>query len=67
MSSKRAIRRKHCGTKRRYPDHAAANSAKIRMYRLYGERLDAYRCSNCHSWHIGHAPMAIQIMLGRVA
>jgi len=40
-----------CGTKRRYPNRAAAKAGRAAM----SERLGVYGpCSFCGGWHIGH-------------
>jgi hypothetical protein len=57
MSSKRHVRRKACGDKRRFSDQASAIAA-IRMMRAKGKAmgmLQAYRCKWCSSFHWGHA------------
>lgn len=54
MSSKRQIRRRQCGHKRRYPDAATASAAANFLRRWTGERLTAYACPWCGQWHIGH-------------
>jgi hypothetical protein len=58
MASKRKIRRKSCGNKRRYPTDAAARYAVAMMIthdKTRGGVLRAYKCSFCKSFHIGHS------------
>ena len=57
MTSKRALRRKKCGTKRAYPTDAAARSAiyqVVRAGKVTPGSLSAYRCPFCHRYHFGH-------------
>lgn len=59
MASKRRIRRKQCGNKRRYPTSAAAMAEMqdvIRNGRKGGGWLNVYRCQFCRGYHFGHAP-----------
>lgn len=60
MSSKRHIRRKKCERKKQYADRAAAVSAGIRLVKMGGDWLRAYRCSFCSLWHLGHTPARIE-------
>lgn len=53
MSSKRRIRRRQCGHKRRYADAIAAGNV-ARYFRHQGQHLAPYRCPWCGWWHIGH-------------
>jgi hypothetical protein len=58
MASKRRLRRKQCGTKRRYESHIDANEVMmqiIRSGRKRGGWLHVYKCRFCHGWHFGHA------------
>ena len=37
-----------------------------RIVRQGGDRLGAYRCDECHYWHLGHLPQAVrQGIIGR--
>ena len=55
LSSKRAIRRRACGGKKKFPTRTRAISAAVRISRQTKERLRAYRCRFCRAWHVGHA------------
>lgn len=58
MASKRHIRRRQCGRKRRYqsPDQAtAAMHAVIRAKKTRGGFLHVYCCRFCRGYHFGHA------------
>ena len=51
MASKRRIRRKQCGKKRR---HATRDNAVIEMVRSrVSSGLHPYRCEFCGMWHVG--------------
>jgi hypothetical protein len=57
VSSKRAIRRRACGRKIR---HASLEAARAHIGELHGRKgyqglLNAYHCSFCGGWHVGHA------------
>ena len=54
MSSKRHLRARKCGTKRRYPDQHAAISAAVGIAGGNSNRMTAYRCRWCGWYHIGH-------------
>jgi spore germination protein YaaH len=56
MSSKRAIRRKACDGKRRYEKQEAISRAQ--SLRRRGHFINAYSCSRCGSWHLGHPDKA---------
>lgn len=70
VSSKRCVRRKaerDCLRKRAYVTHdGASRMCRFMLWRT-GEHLDAYRCKVGDHWHIGHAPMRVQVALGRVS
>jgi hypothetical protein len=57
MASKRRLREKQCGDKRKYWDEAKANADR------YPDRMDlqAYRCKFCHRFHLGHPTKAARI------
>jgi hypothetical protein len=46
--------RRGCWHKARYPSKKNAAAFARTMERLDGEPMNAYRCRECHSWHIGH-------------
>lgn len=59
MASKRAVKRAQCGNKIKYftPEPARREASRLRAVRIgTGERIDAYKCSNCGAWHVGHRP-----------
>jgi len=61
VSSKRGIRRNHCGDKGKYSSRAEANDASYSLYRRSGMKtkpLDVYKCLWENHFHIGHAPKA---------
>jgi hypothetical protein len=64
MASKRQVRRRECGDKKRYASSADAVAAAGRIGRAKGEKLVAYRCRFCRQYHIGHPPVAVQQKLG---
>lgn len=55
MSSKRAIRRRTCGHKIR---HTTVEAARVHIGQLHHAKgycpMNAYRCSFCGGWHVGH-------------
>jgi len=59
MASKRAIRRRACGRKRRHStiDLAYIEVAKARES---GHHVIAYRCKFCRQFHVGHEPRKTQ-------
>lgn len=52
MASKRAIRRKACGKKKRYATPEDAKKVAWRTYR----GLRPYKCEFCGQFHLGHVP-----------
>lgn len=61
MASKRAIRRKRCKGKQRYPDELAARAAIRAAYaRGVLSHLSPYRCPFCGAMHIGHTPAHVR-------
>jgi hypothetical protein len=56
MASKRHVKRKQCGDKRRYPDIKAAKTASVLLFQRTGSKLQSYYCKYCRHWHIGHKP-----------
>lgn len=59
MASKRAIRRRSCGAKRRYPDAAQAQRAgwaapAAELNRRQTDPVEPYRYGFCRGWHVGH-------------
>lgn len=64
MSSKRHVRRRACRGKRKYPDMQTAQiRAHIASQRAKA-KINAYRCANCGSFHIGHAPAVVNRRIG---
>jgi hypothetical protein len=61
VSSKRAQRRKACGTKRRFDTQDEA-LAMIRAIRAAGRGggLVPYHCPHCGHYHVGHPPANIR-------
>jgi len=57
MSSKRRLRRNQCGHKKKYDTEAKARHAIYVLSRTAGPIgfMNAYKCSFCSSYHIGHA------------
>lgn len=56
MASKRRIRRKKCGSKRRYltAQDALAGMHKLHRAKGYQGFMDVYRCEFCNGYHFGH-------------
>lgn len=67
MASKRGKKRKQCGRKQGFALQENAIKKAIEMRRKHlGQIFDAYRCTNCGLWHIGHRPASVsQAMRGR--
>ena len=55
MASKRKRRRDHCGNKRRLTRPEAIQLAG-KLRKLNDSVLDAYPCTYCGTWHVGHRP-----------
>jgi len=57
VASKRRIRRRSCGNKRRHVDETAARKEIHRLATSVGPIgfMVPYRCGFCSGWHIGHA------------
>jgi len=60
MASKRQIRRKECGDKRKFNTHDEANSVRHNYYRA---KYSVYKCKWCGGFHIGHTPYSVRQML----
>lgn len=54
MASKRAIRRRECGHKKRYENQTLAVKQLINLKRKDNDRMRSYRCRFCGGWHVGH-------------
>jgi len=67
MASKRALRRRMCGEKRRYPTRAAALTALIRLIRVLPSLavLRTYHCRFCHNYHFGHTDRVFRLRINR--
>jgi hypothetical protein len=62
MASKRAIRRRSCERKRRYPTEAEARRGAAALNRRQPDKVHAYRCAFCGltpHWHVGHPPLRV--------
>jgi hypothetical protein len=64
MASKRQLRRKSCLGKKKYTSSQQAKDAAFLTGRKHNEKLVAYHCNYCGSWHIGHPPVSVQRRLG---
>lgn len=59
MASKRAMKRAMCAGKIKHEKAGALHEAtRLRRSHL-GEFYDAYKCSNCGAWHVGHRPKKV--------
>lgn len=57
MASKRHVRQRACGDKRRYETVEAGREAIYQLNRTgYKGHMNVYKCKFCHSYHVGHAP-----------
>ena len=56
MASKRRIRRKACGSKRKFNSEQEAINHALAVKRHTGTKafVSAYRCTFCHHWHWGN-------------
>jgi hypothetical protein len=53
LASKRRVRARECGTKKKYRKEEISNVARALTLKE-GELLKGYRCPWCAWWHIGH-------------
>ena len=64
MASKRRIRRRACGTKKRFGTQDDAMAEVRRRVAVtkgkMGGKLAAYHCQFCHGYHIGHPPAKVR-------
>jgi len=60
MASKRAIRRRSCERKRRYPTEAEARRGAAAINRRQPDKVHAYPCRFCASFHVGHPPVGVR-------
>lgn len=60
MASKRRLRRKACGNKVKHANLANAQIAAHNSARKFKQRLSAYKCQYCGSYHVGHTPKAVK-------
>ena len=65
MASKRAIRRKECGSKIKYQTEQDAKYVAWRLGQRNGTQYTQYRCKHCHSYHVGHTPNHVRKQMGR--
>lgn len=56
MTSKRRLRRKKCGSKRRFAEAGPAIAVAIALRKQQSGRVDAYWCEFCNGYHVGHPP-----------
>lgn len=59
MASKRHIRRKQCGGKKRFESHGEAHGIMHSLISSGNKRggwLHVYFCKFCKGYHFGHAP-----------
>lgn len=58
MASKRAQRRKECGSKVGHQTEEQAQFALAKLHKTKGWQgaMRAYRCGQCGLFHIGHTP-----------
>ena len=59
MASKRRQRRDSCERKVKYTHREAVRIAKRLRYRTDGDVIDAYKCTNCGCYHVGHRPYKV--------
>lgn len=59
MASKRAIRRRACGQKKRYGTHAEAVTG-MRWLRARAIGMVTYSCRFCGGYHFGHPPQRVR-------
>lgn len=66
MASKRRIRRKACGSKRKFETEKAALSQALAVKRRTGTfaYVGAYKCSFCQCWHWGNKYKAVSVPEG---
>lgn len=60
MASKRRVRNRACGRKKRHESQETATKEMnrlIRVRRVGDSPLSVYRCPWCGGWHVGHRPM----------
>lgn len=43
-----------CIGKIKYNRESTAITAKIKMEKKLGQKMEAYKCRHCPAWHIGH-------------
>jgi hypothetical protein len=49
-----ASKRKSCEGKKKFPDLVSANAARYLIMRDSGNKMWAYKCKFCNSYHLGH-------------
>lgn len=54
MSSKRALKRAQHVGKIKHTKEGAAYAVVLLRRKHVGEQYDAYPCSHCGGWHVGH-------------
>ena len=62
MASKRRLRRRACGSKRRYLTERDARAAisSLRHHTGQADLLTTYRCDFCNGFHFGHPPARVR-------
>lgn len=53
---RRRLRARECGSKVRYLSETTASNAALLHAWAGRPGMDAYRCSFCDDWHVGHTP-----------
>lgn len=69
MASKRAMRRRICGVKRRFVSQHLAIAAIMQLRRrkkLPFDTLQPYRCRFCHGFHFGHQPGTARLLVYKI-
>lgn len=54
------VRLRRCASKKRYETRKDGERARMRSMRAYNEHMEAYYCSECDGWHVGHAQPLIR-------
>jgi hypothetical protein len=69
MASKRAMRRRICGVKRRFVSQHLAIAAIMRLRHkrnCFLDTLQPYRCRFCHGFHFGHRPGTAKLLVRKI-
>lgn len=65
MASKRAARRRKCGTKVRFDQEQDAKTRAVELSRQTGSQWTPYRCEHCGKWHVGHTPHYVRLLMDK--